>query len=219
MKSHHQWFHTIMYHNDDSPDFPGNTKVAKNMLLGLNLVCIYYCKLRLWISLDWVCVCVCLWLISHAAEMDRFASHQRLASFLPQITPGGLVALGCSPPACQHTLITLGIWFCFSVKSARRWHSRMSDVSHITRGSPVTACTILTLWMRSAGFVAVWVESAETGFGINEHGFFDVICALRFWRDLESKFFSVCKFGKIPREHLDAVKYYYIVRCMELHSS
>lgn len=138
-------------------EFSSKLKIAKNVSLGLDLVCIYYCKIHLWISLD----CVCLWLISHAAEMDRFASHRCLASFLPQITPGGLVAFSCYPHTYQHTLITLGIWFCFSIKSVRCWHSRMSDVSCITQESSVTACRILTLQMCSAGIITVRVESEE----------------------------------------------------------
>lgn len=33
------------------------------------------------------------------------------------------------------------------------------------------------------------------------------------------EFLNLFKFGKIPTNHLDAVRYYYVVRCTGLHSS
>lgn len=105
--------------------------LVENVLLGLNLDRIYYCKLHLWVSLD----CVCLWLISHAIEIDRFASHQRLASPLPQITLGGLVALGLLPshmPACTYHHLEFKLFSaispcadtaqCQTCQTARRTH-------------------------------------------------------------------------------------------------
>lgn len=97
---------------------------VQNVLFGLSLVWIYYCKLHLWISLD----CVCLWLISHATEMDRLVWHQSLAPALPQITLGGLVAFGCDPHACQHTHLLFYLFF-FSIQSMRCWHI-MDYISH-----------------------------------------------------------------------------------------
>lgn len=101
-------------------------------LIGLDLVCIYYCKLHLWISLDYVC----LWLITHATEIDRFTSHQWLASLLPQITLGGLVVFACYPHTCQHTFITLGNeLFCFFFSRFNLWSAdiaiyQMCQTSH-----------------------------------------------------------------------------------------
>lgn len=96
-----------------------------------------------------------------------------------------------------------------SMQSTRCWHNRFSC---IMQRSAMTSCRILTLQMCSADLNG-WCNEEKLNL-INLHSFG--------W-DLTLQFSSWFKFGKIPQKTssviFNAVRYYYIVRYMELHSS